>query len=149
MSDESPLMVLLIEDNPLDVEIAREVLGAPGSDGPVIEVAEDGPTGLAKARGRTDSGRRPDLVLLDINLPGMNGFEVLEALRDDPDPAVRRTPVVIFSTSAAPVDIARAHDLHASCFVSKPLGFDECERVLLTLQDFWLRSAQLPSRHAA
>jgi two-component system, chemotaxis family, response regulator Rcp1 len=137
--------LLVVEDSESDVELLREALS--DSDPAVtLDVVRHGEDALSFLRreGAFEDAQRPDLVVLDLNLPRMGGFEVLRALREDVDPRLRRLPVVVFTTSAAGSDVDRAYDLHASGFVTKPTAFEHYLDAVRTLREFWLRVARLP-----
>ncbi len=141
---ERPLTVLLVEDDPGDVLIAREAMAA-GQLDTTLEVVTDGVEAIAYLRrenGYKDA-RRPDLILLDLNLPRMSGHEVLAEVKKDP--ALRRIPVVVLTTSQAHEDIARSYELHASVHVSKPVDFDDFAGVVKQIDDFFGRLAELPN----
>jgi CheY-like chemotaxis protein len=140
-----PIEVLLVEDNPGDVRLTREAL----KEGKVhnnLHVAPDGVEALAFLRreGRHADAVRPDLILLDLNLPRKGGREVLEEIKSDP--ALRHIPVVILTSSSAEQDIARAYDLHANCYISKPVDLDQFITVVKSIEDFWFTVVKLPSR---
>ncbi len=121
MSDEQPIRVLLIEDNPLDARAtirAAERLKLANA----IDVVTDGVAALEYLHRDPSEGGRPDLILLDLNLPGRDGREVLEDIKNDPE--LRRIPVVILTTSADDADILGAYDLGANAYVTKPIGLD-------------------------
>ena len=123
-----PLAVLLVEDDPGDVLIAAEALRAGRALEPGSKWCTDGVEALAYLRrenGYADA-ERPDLILLDLNLPRKSGHEVLAEVKDDPD--LRRIPVVVLTTSAAAEDVARSYDLHANVYVTKPVDFDAVRR---------------------
>lgn len=138
-----PAEILLIEDNPGDVELIREAL----QHGRVvnrISVATDGEMAMAflnRARGFEDAPH-PDLILLDLNLPKKNGFEVLKEIKDHP--AVSRVPVVILTSSQADRDILQSYNLRANCFISKPVDVDEFLATVRSTGDFWLSIVKLP-----
>jgi len=138
-----PLGVLLVEDDPGDVLIAREAMAA-GQLSTDLSVVTDGVEAIAYLR--RDSGyadvARPDLILLDLNLPRMSGHEVLAEVKADP--GLRRIPVVVLTTSKAQEDIAKSYDLHASVHVSKPVDFDEFTEVVRQIDEFFGSVAQLP-----
>jgi len=137
------LGVLLVEDDPGDVLIAREALKASGLNSR-LTVVHDGVEALAylrKEAGYVDA-ERPDLILLDLNLPRKTGHEVLAEVKADP--ALRMIPVVVLSTSGAAEDVARSYDLHANVFVTKPVDFDHFTEVVRQIDDFFLTVAQLP-----
>lgn len=137
------IKVLLVEDDPGDVVIAREALKAAGLT-TKLDVVSDGDEALEflRAEGRYSKARRPDLVLLDLNLPGRSGLEVLAEVKADPD--LRRIPVVVLTTSGSAEDIARSYDLHANVYVAKPVDFDEFARVVQQIDQFFGRVAELP-----
>jgi CheY-like chemotaxis protein len=138
-----PLSVLLVEDDPGDVLIAREAMAA-GQLSTTLNVVSDGVEAIEYLRrkdGFTDA-QRPDLILLDLNLPRMSGHEVLAEVKNDPE--LRRIPVVVLTTSQAQEDIAKSYDLHASVHVSKPVDFDEFAGVVKQIDEFFGNIAQLP-----
>jgi CheY-like chemotaxis protein len=139
-----PLRVLLVEDDPGDVLIAREAMAA-GRLSTTLEVVTDGREAIAYLRrenGYADA-HRPDLILLDLNLPRMSGHEVLAEVKSDPE--LRRIPVVVLTTSQAHDDIAKSYDLHASVHVSKPVDFDDFTGVVKQIDDFFGNIAELPN----
>lgn len=138
------LGVLLVEDDPGDVLIAREALRA-GNLSTRLEVVSDGVEAIAYLRnadGYADA-ERPDLILLDLNLPRMSGHEVLAEVKADE--SLRRIPVVVLTTSVAAEDITRSYDLHANVYVAKPVDFDEFAGVVKQIDDFFASVAQLPA----
>ncbi len=135
--------VLLVEDNPGDVRLTREAL----KEGKVrnnLSVAPDGVEALAflRRQGRYADAPRPDVILLDLNLPKKDGREVLEEIKADP--LLRTIPVVILTTSEAERDIARAYDLHANCYITKPVDLDQFITVVKSIEDFWFTIVKLP-----
>jgi two-component system, chemotaxis family, response regulator Rcp1 len=140
---DQALSVLLVEDDPGDVLIAREALAA-GRLSTDLHVVTDGVDAMSYLR-RTDDftdATRPDLVLLDLNLPRKSGHEVLAEMKQDPD--LRRIPVVVLTTSQAKEDITKSYDLHASAHVSKPADFDQFTDVVRQIDDFFGNVAELP-----
>ena len=138
-----PLRVLLVEDDPGDVLIAQEALRA-GKLSTRLDVVSDGVEAMAYVR-KQDAyaeAERPDLILLDLNLPRMSGHEVLAELKADS--SLRRIPIVVLSTSVAAEDIAKSYDLHANVYVSKPVDFDEFAGVVKQIDEFFASVAQLP-----
>jgi chemotaxis family two-component system response regulator Rcp1 len=139
-----PIEILLVEDNPGDVILTREAL----TDCKIanrLQVAVDGAEALRMLRGEGDAEAvRPDLILLDLNLPRMSGTAVLSAIRADP--ALAMIPVVILTSSAADEDIVRSYRLNANAYVTKPVDFDEFLRVVRSIEDFWLSVVKLPPR---
>lgn len=135
--------LLLVEDDDGDVLLARESLG--GLSTPIdLEVVSDGAAALAFLRrnGAEPDGRRPDLILLDLNLPGMSGWEVLRAIKGDVQ--LHAIPVVVLTTSKSENDIRAAYDLGANCYITKPPGLKEYESAIQRLGDFWLNVARVP-----
>lgn len=142
-----PVEILLVEDNPADVQLTVEAL----RDARVhnnLHVAGDGEEALLFLRRRNEYAEapRPDLVLLDLNLPRKSGREVLADIKADPD--LRRIPVIILSTSSNDDDIASAYDLAANCYVTKPVDLDEFLGVVRAIDSFWLSLAKLPTTDA-
>jgi two-component system response regulator len=137
-----PLNVLLVEDDAGDVLIAREAMAA-GQLSTVLDVVTDGVEAMAYLRhenGYSDV-QRPDLILLDLNLPRMSGHEVLAEVKSDP--TLRRIPVVVLTTSQVHEDIVRSYDLHAAVHVSKPVDFDEFAGVVKQIDEFFGTVAEL------
>jgi chemotaxis family two-component system response regulator Rcp1 len=135
--------ILLVEDNPGDVRLIQEAL----RDGKVWNnphVVSDGEAALdfVYRRGAYADKPRPDLVLLDLNLPKKDGREVLAVIKGDPD--LRRIPVVVLTTSKEEEDVLRAYNLAANCYVAKPVEFDEFMKVIRMIEDFWLTIVALP-----
>ena len=144
MLDPPTIKVLLVEDNPGDVRLTREAL----SDAKVahrLTVARDGLEALAALRreGRFANAPRPDIILLDLNLPRKDGRAVLAEIKKDPD--LRRIPVVVLTTSKAEEDVLRSYDLHANCYIPKPLDLEQFITVVKSIEDFWFTVAKLPS----
>ncbi|MDB4952305.1 MAG: transcriptional regulator [Gemmatimonadetes bacterium] len=137
-----PLEILLVEDNPGDVRLAREALNE-GTVPHRLNVADNGVKALAYLRRQPpyQDARRPDLVILDLNLPRMDGREVLAEAKSDP--ALRAIPIVVFTSSGAEQDIRRAYDLHANCYVSKPVDLDRFILVVQSIAAFWCGIANL------
>ena len=139
----SALRVLLVEDNPDDVDLTQEAL-ADADVETELTVAEDGVEALAKLRpadGRPGEGN-PDLILLDLNLPRKNGFQILEEIKADPD--LNRIPVVVLTTSDEIRDVATAYDGAANAYVVKPIDLDEFTQAVRRVVEFWAEIAQLP-----
>ena len=140
-----PIEILLVEDNPGDVRLTQEAL----KEAKVwnrLSVVSDGEEGLAYLAKRDgyEGAVRPDLILLDLNLPRKDGREVLAQIKKDPD--YRRIPVVILTSSGAEEDITRAYDLHANCYIRKPVDFRQFLAVVQSIDDFWLMVVRLPGR---
>jgi CheY-like chemotaxis protein len=136
--------ILLVEDNAGDARLAREALRE-GRFHNGFHHVSDGEEALAYLRrsGKYAAAPRPDLILLDIILPGMSGHEVLAEIKSDP--SLRSIPVVVLTTSSAEQDILLAYDLHANCCITKPVTLRESIWVLTAIQDFWLTIVRLPS----
>ena len=139
-----PVEILLVEDNPGDVRLTREAL----KEAKVLnelEVVADGEEAMTYLRreGRYAERARPDLILLDLNLPKKDGREVLREVKADEQ--LRRIPVVVLTSSMAEQDILRSYDLHANCFISKPVQFDQFIAVVKAIEGFWLTAVTLPS----
>jgi two-component system, chemotaxis family, response regulator Rcp1 len=143
MNERSPKEILLVEDNALDVRITLEALSeCPAANH--VNVVNDGFEALEFLRraGRHARAPRPDLILLDLNLPGKNGQEILSEIKADEN--LRRIPVVVLSTSQAPEDIGNAYDLHANSYVTKPAELELFTSAVKSIHEFWLSTARLP-----
>jgi chemotaxis family two-component system response regulator Rcp1 len=143
-----PIEILLIEDNPGDVRLTEEAL----KEGKVtnnLMVAKDGEEALdcLYKRRKFTNCPRPDLILLDLNLPKKDGREVLETIKADDN--LKQIPVIILTTSKAEEDILRSYQHHANCYITKPIDIDEFLRVVRLTEDFWLTIVQLPTRTMA
>ena len=137
------MQILLVEDNPADVRLTTEAFRESNVDHR-MHVASDGVEALAYLRreGPHGSAERPDLVILDLNLPRKDGREVLAEIKSDP--SLKRIPVLVLTTSQADADVRQCYDLHANCVLSKPLQFDSFLMSVERLRDFWLGAATLP-----
>jgi chemotaxis family two-component system response regulator Rcp1 len=144
MTDVRPIEILLVEDNPGDVRLTREGLEAAKLSNN-LAVVNDGLSALEFLRreGAYADATRPDLVLLDLNLPGFSGLDVLGELKADP--ALRSVPVVVLSSSEAENDIAKSYDLHANCYVTKPIDFTQFVTVVQAIEQFWFSIVKLPT----
>ena len=138
-----PIEILLVEDNPGDVRLTQEALAEANLTN-TVTVAGDGVEAMAILRreGEHADATRPDLILLDVNLPKMDGRQVLEGIRGDAD--LKSIPVVILTSSQAEEDILRAYELNANCYVRKPAGLDEFLKVVRSIKEFWLSVVTLP-----
>lgn len=136
--------ILIVEDNPADVRLTQEAFRE-GKIHNTLSVARDGVEAIdyLHRRGRFPDAPRPDLILLDLNLPRKNGREVLADIKADP--SLMRIPVVILTTSRAETDVLKTYDLHANCYVVKPADLDEFIDVVKSIEHFWLKSATLPA----
>jgi two-component system, chemotaxis family, response regulator Rcp1 len=137
--------ILLVEDNPGDVRLTREVFNE-GKLRNKLHVCCDGEEAMEylQLRGKYANAVRPDLVLLDLNLPRKDGREVLREVKADP--ILKTIPIVILTTSAAEQDILRSYNLHANCYITKPVDLNQFVRVVNYIQDYWLEIVKLPTR---
>jgi two-component system, chemotaxis family, response regulator Rcp1 len=140
-----PIEILLVEDNPGDVRLTIEAL----KEGRILNhlsVAEDGIEAMAflHQEGRYKNAPKPDLILLDLNLPKKNGREVLAEIKVDP--YLKSIPVVILTSSEAEKDIIATYNLHANCYITKPVDFDQFINVVRSIEDFWFKLVKLPPR---
>ena len=138
------LDILLVEDNPADVRLTQEAC----HEGKILNnlmVARDGVEAMdfLHRRGKYAGAVRPDLILLDLNLPRKDGREVLAEIKSDP--ALMRIPVVVLTTSRAEMDIIKSYNLHANCYVVKPVDLDQFVNVVKSIDNFWLTAVTLPS----
>jgi chemotaxis family two-component system response regulator Rcp1 len=142
-----PMEVLLVEDSPGDVRLTREAFRDANS-AVHLHVATDGVDAMAflNRQGSHAQAPRPDLILLDLNLPKMDGREVLARIKGDA--SLRLIPTVILTTSDAESDIAKSYQLQANCFLSKPVPLNEFESLVRSINDFWLTKVKLPQRTA-
>ena len=139
--------ILLVEDNPGDARLTKEAL----AEGKVLNhmsVVEDGVFALAYLRkeGQFANARRPDIILLDLNLPRMDGRELLAIIKVEPD--LKRIPVVVLTTSKAEEDIFKSYDLHANCFITKPVDLEQFINVVRSIEEFWFTVVKLPEKRA-
>lgn len=138
------LEILLVEDNPGDVRLTQEAL----KEGRIVNnlnTVMDGAEAIKYLfqEGEYTNVCRPDLILLDLNLPKKDGREVLETIKTDVD--LKRIPVVVLTTSNAEIDILKAYDLHANCYITKPVDFNKFIDVVQSIEQFWLSIVRLPS----
>jgi len=143
MSEREPVEILLAEDNPGDVKLTRKAL----NDGKLVNnlhVVNDGIEAMEYLRneGEYEDAPRPDLILLDLNMPRMDGRDVLEAVKDDDD--LCRIPVVVLTSSDAEEDVVKSYELHANAYLTKPVDFDGFLEVIEKLEEFWLEVVKLP-----
>ena len=138
-----PIEILLVEDSPADVDLTREALDEAKVHNR-LNVVSDGVEALAFLRreGPFAAAPRPDLILLDLNLPKKDGREVLAEIKADE--ILRRIPVVVLTTSEAEEDIVRSYDLHANCYITKPVDLEAFLRVVAAIEGFWLAVVKLP-----
>ncbi|EPG75526.1 response regulator receiver domain protein [Leptospira fainei serovar Hurstbridge str. BUT 6] len=137
--------ILLVEDNPADVRLTLEALGEVPKSKNLI-VVNDGEEALdyVKGEGSYSGNSRPDLILLDLNLPKKNGFDVLKELKEDPE--LRRIPVVVLTTSGSDRDILQTYNLHANSYIQKPVEFDSFIEAMRSLRVYWFRTSRLPPK---
>jgi chemotaxis family two-component system response regulator Rcp1 len=138
-----PVEILLVEDNPADVRLIAETMkDFKGKN--TINLVKDGVEAMEYLRkqGQYSGMLRPDIIILDLNLPKKNGFEILREIKADPE--LRTIPVVVLSTSDSHKDIETAYELQAACFVTKPVGLDDFIRTVKQIENFWLGVVKLP-----
>ena len=140
-----PIQVLYIEDDPGDIRLTQEVL----KDVKIkiaLNVVQDGKSAMdyLQRKGQYASAIRPDLIWLDLNLPGMDGREVLQKIKQDEN--LKAIPVVILTTSDANEDIVRTYTLGASCYVKKPVGLNEFSKMVENIESFWFTVVKFPPR---
>jgi chemotaxis family two-component system response regulator Rcp1 len=143
--EKMPIEVLLVEDSPGDVRLTQEAF-RDANKSMRLHVASDGVEAMAFLRhqGAHMSAPRPDLILLDLNLPKMDGRQVLVHIKQDD--SLRIIPVVILTTSEAEADILKSYELQANCYLSKPMQLDAFESLVKSINDFWLTKAKLPQQ---
>ncbi len=142
-----PVDILLVEDNPGDADLARDAFE--NSKMPcALHVAVDGEdaTDFLFRRGKHAGAPAPDLIMLDLNLPRKNGREVLAEIKADP--VLRRIPVLVLTISCAEEDILNSYNLHANCYITKPVDLHQFRRVIKAIEDFWLGVVVLPPKGA-
>jgi two-component system response regulator len=139
----SAARILLVEDNAGDALLTREAL-RDAKMANTLEWVQDGVEAMAflRRQGKYADAHEPDLILLDLNMPRMDGREVLAELKNDPQ--LKHIPVVVLTTSQAEADIRKAYELHANCYIAKPLAFEEFVRVVKSIENFWLTVVRLP-----
>ena len=145
MNEEKAIDVLLVEDDPGDVELTREGLAA-GKVLVNLHTVDDGLKALRYLRREEPyvNAVRPDIILLDLNLPRMDGSQTLKEIKADE--RLRSIPVVVLTTSEEDTDILKSYDQGASCYISKPVGFDNFMKVVRSLEDFWFTVVKMPPK---
>lgn len=140
----SPMDVLLVEDSPGDVRLTQEAFRE-ANPAIRLHVASDGVEAMAflQREGAHARSPRPDIILLDLNLPKMDGREVLARIKEDDK--LKTIPVVILTTSDAEADITKSYQLQANCYLTKPVQLDQFESLVKSINEFWLTKARLPS----
>jgi two-component system, chemotaxis family, response regulator Rcp1 len=143
--DVEPIEILLVEDSPADVRLTEEALKEEKLF-VNLNVVTDGVEAMAYLRreGRYAGALRPDLILLDLNLPRKDGREVLKEIKSDEE--LKVIPVVVLTISRADEDVARSYHLHANCFITKPIDLNQFSKVVKTIQEFWLTIVRLPPK---
>ncbi len=143
--DGMPIEVLLVEDSPGDVRLTQEAFRE-ANKAIHLHVASDGVEAMAflKREGVHARAPRPELILLDLNLPKMDGREVLAHIKEDPN--LKTIPTVILTTSEAEADIVKSYQLQANCYLSKPVQLDAFEALIKSINDFWLTKVKLPQQ---
>ncbi|SRR6266498_1835371 len=136
--------ILLVEDSPADILLTREAFEQ-NKIVNTVHVAEDGVQAMdfLHKRGAYASAPRPDLILLDLNLPRKNGREVLAEIKADPE--LKKIPIVVLTTSSAEEDVLKAYNLNANCYVVKPIGFDNFMEAMQSIRHFWFSVVTLPA----
>ena len=144
-NNTEPIEILLVEDNPGDARLTLEAMREAKVRNR-IHVAEDGVEAMEflRRQGRFGDAPRPDLILLDLNLPRKDGREVLAEVKADPD--LKRIPVVILTTSRDEEDVLRAYDLHANCYVTKPVDLEQFMKIVSQIDEFWVKVVTLPRK---
>ena len=145
LSGPQAIQVLLVEDSPGDIRLTQEAL----KDAKIhinLHVVRDGEQAMSflMREGEYANAPRPDLILLDLNLPKKDGREVLQEIKESP--TLKIIPVVILTTSAAEADILRSYLLHANCYITKPVSLDGFLTVVKSIEDFWMSVVRLPSK---
>lgn len=145
MTTGRPIEILLVEDNPGDVDLTREMVEASKVRN-IIRNVTDGVEALAYLRRQPPYTKavRPDLILLDLNIPRMDGRAVLSEVKQDPD--LKDIPVVVLTTSEAESDILKSYQLYANCYITKPVDLNKFATIIRSIEDFWLTVVKLPRR---
>jgi two-component system, chemotaxis family, response regulator Rcp1 len=136
--------ILLVEDSPGDVRLTVEALKE-AKVANRLSVVPDGVEAMAflRQKGPYEDAARPDIILLDLNLPRKDGREVLDEIKNDPE--LKQIPVVVLTTSQSEQDVLRAYDLHANCYIAKPVDFKQFMTVVKSIENFWLTVVKLPT----
>ena len=141
-----PIHILLVEDNPGDADLTKEGL----EDSKIkndLHVVTDGLQAIQflRRQGEYANAPRPDLILLDLNMPKMDGREVLAEVKEDP--RLKTIPVCVLTSSEAEIDVARSYQLHANCYIAKPVDLEGMTKIVKNIQSFWLQVVKLPPTH--
>ena len=144
-NNTQPIEILLVEDNPGDARLTIEAMREAKVRNR-IHVVEDGVEAMEflRRQGRFGDAPRPDLILLDLNLPRKDGREVLAEVKADPD--LKRIPIVVLTTSRAEEDVLRAYNLHANCYVTKPVDLEQFMKIVSQIDEFWVKVVTLPRK---
>ena len=142
-----PIDILIVEDNGGDLRLIREVLDESKISNQIFAV-RDGEEALdfLYRRGKFSNASSPDLIILDLNLPKIDGREVLAEIKVDPE--LKKIPVVVMTMSQSDEDILKVYSLHANCFVTKPIDLDQFIKVVKSIEDFWLTIVKLPPKNS-
>jgi two-component system response regulator len=142
-NEEKSIKLLLVEDNPGDVRLIQEAMRENNFE---LHVVRDGMEALdfLFRRGKFEAVEKPDLIILDLNLPKKDGREVLKEIKNDRE--LKRIPVIVLTTSNAKSDIIKTYASHANCFITKPTGLDQFMKVMHAIEQFWLEIVELPTR---
>jgi CheY-like chemotaxis protein len=142
---DKPVEILLVEDNEGDIGLIEEVFEEAKIRN-TLHIAEDGEEAILflRGEGKFSGSPRPDIILLDLNLPKKDGREVLREIKEDNN--LKNIPVVVLTTSRAEKDILRSYDLRANAYVTKPLDFDQLIKVVKSIENFWLEVVKLPTK---
>ena len=143
LSNSKPIEILLIEDSPSDAALTIEALKA-GKIANTLTHVEDGVEAMdfLRRRGKYADAARPDLIMLDLNLPRMDGRDVLVEIKTDPD--LKIIPIIVLTTSRSDEDILKSYQLNANCYITKPVDFDHFIGVVKSIENFWLTVVTLP-----
>jgi len=140
--------ILLVEDNPGDIRLTQEAMKESKFNNN-LSIATDGVEAMKflHKKGEFENAPMPDLVLLDLNLPKMDGREVLEQMKNDDE--LKKIPVVILTTSNAEKDIAKSYELHANCYINKPVDLEQFFEVVRTIENYWFNIVKLPNKNTS
>jgi chemotaxis family two-component system response regulator Rcp1 len=143
LSQSKPIEILLVEDSPSDAALTIEALKA-GKIANRLSHVEDGVDAMdfLRHRGKYADAERPDLIMLDLNLPRMDGRDVLAEIKNDPD--LKIIPIIVLTTSRSDKDILKSYQLNANCYITKPVDFDHFIEVVKSIENFWLTVVTLP-----
>ncbi|KPQ14046.1 MAG: two component signal transduction system response regulator [Algoriphagus marincola HL-49] len=139
-----PIKILLVEDNEGDIVLTMEALKDSQLPNEII-IKKDGEAAITylKELEKSQPKQLPDLILLDINLPKMNGHEVLNQIKNDPE--LKRTPIIVLTTSSSETDIIEAYSKHANCYITKPVDINDFLKITSKIEEFWFNVVKLPT----